>query len=223
MKSKLNIIIIIIFSCFFSCKKNGQKTDIKITKNISSKSNVSKDTLFVLLEKAKKVDTLEFNNSNPFLYIKSGKLFSKYEKNAIIINCPTDSTFNILFFTKKNEKWIKDDEFKNLNFNPLQFYLDFKDYNFDGQKDIYIQRSASNGWSLSRGYLFTIDTITKKITEHKETRDLSNMTPDIEKKVIYTDELDFSGKERKVNCRINKWKNGKLISCGIDKTKENKY
>jgi len=43
--------------------------------------------------------------------------------------------------------------------NPTQFYLDFKDYDFDGQKDIYLQRSASNGWSLSRGCLINVSSM----------------------------------------------------------------
>ena len=49
------------------------------------------------------------------------------------------------------------------------------------------------------------------------------MTPSYKEKIIYTDELNYSDQFRKINRRINKWENGKLISYGIDKSKETKY
>lgn len=226
MKNVAYTIFLSILICFFSCKKqekNNLNIDIKNSKKLVSKKNITRDTLKVFLEKALKVDTLEFDNWEPFLFIKSGYILSKKEKNAIIVFCPTDSTYEVEFYTEQNKKWIKNDEVNNMEANPMQFYLNFEDYNFDGQKDIYLQKSASNGWSLSKGYLFTINPFTKKLTEHKETRDLANMRPSYKEKIIYTDEINYSARFRKINRRINKWENGKLVSLAIDKSKETKY
>ena len=78
--------------------------------------------------------------------------------------------------------------------NPTQFYLDFKDYDFDGHKDIYLQRSASNGWSLSRGCLIIVNPQTKKLMEHKEANNLANMNPDFENKIIVEDRTNLIAK-----------------------------
>ena len=226
MKKIAYIIISTIFICFFSCKKDENNSEISeenlSLKNVSNEL-ISKDTLSILLEKALKVDTLEFDNFEPFIYFKSGNILSKNEKNALAVNCTNDSTYQIELYTQKNEKWIKNDEINNILANRTQFYLEFKDYNFDGQKDIYLQKSASNGWSLSRGYLFTVNSKTKKLIEHKEVRELANMNPEQIKEIVYTDELDYSQSGRKINRRINKWKNGKLISLGLDKSKVTEY
>lgn len=224
MKKIVYLIFLSILFCFFSCKKEEKdNTNIKKSKNLVSQKKITKDTLKILLDRALKLDTLEFDNWEPFLFIKSGNILSKKEKNAIIVFCPTDSTYAVEFYTEQNKKWIKSDEINNIKANPMQFYLNFEDYNFDGQKDIYLQKSASNGWSLSKGYLFTINPLTKKLTEHKETRDLANMTPSQNEKIIYTDEINYSARFRKINRRINKWKNGKLVSNEIDKSKEIGY
>lgn len=226
MRKIIYTIFLSVLICFFSCKngeKNNLNTDRKKSQNLVSKHIIYKDTLKFLLDKALKVDTLEFDNWKPFLYIKSGNILSGKEKNAIIVNCPTDSTYRVELYTAKNNKWMKNDVINNIEAHPTQFYLNFEDYNFDGQKDIYLQKSASNGWSLSRGYLFTIDPLTKKLTEHTEVRDLANMKPNQKERIIYTDELNYSEQFRKINRRINKWENGKLISHGIDKSKETKY
>jgi hypothetical protein len=226
MKKIAYIIISSIFICFFSCKKdeiNNVNTKENLSLKTASNKLISKDTLNILLGKALKVDTLEFDNFEPFIYFKSGNILSKNEKNALVVNCPNDSTYQIELYTQKNEKWIKNDEIKNILANRMQFYLDFKDYDFDGRKDIYLQKSASNGWSLSKGYLFTVNSMTKKLIEHKEVRELANMNPEKIKEIVYTDELDYSQSRRKINRRINKWKNGKLISLGIDKSKVTEY
>ena len=63
----------------------------------------------------------------------------------------------------------------------------------------------------------------KKLNLHQETKTLANMTPDYKKNIIYTDELDYSKSGRMINKRINKWKDGKLISLGLDDSKRLEY
>ena len=137
-----------------------------------------KDSVTKLLDIATTKDTLEIRNSEPFLFFKSGNILSSTEKNAIVIVCPTDTTYAVRLYSLKNKSWELTDSVAKLDAFPSQFELTFDDYNFDKQKDIYIQVSASQGWSLSRGHLFIIDPVTKKLTRHEEARDLANMKPD---------------------------------------------
>lgn len=207
----------------FSCQRNHREDVAQDNENLNQSKSIkyiNQDTLHNLLENALEVDSLEFDHWEPFLYFKSGSILSTNEKNAILVTCPTDSTYSIALFTESHHKWKKNDEINYLEAHPLQFHLHFEDYNFDGQTDIYLQKSVSNGWALSRGYLLTIDPLTKKLYEHKETRNYANMTPNHKEKIVYTDELDYSTPFRKVNKRINQWKNGKLVSYGLDQSKD---
>lgn len=225
MKKKYIFILSIYFS-FLSCQKDQNKNSESIEgKSIKaiSQTKTAEETSKILLQKAIKTDTLEFENWEPFLFFKSGYLLSQKEKNAIIVHCPTDSTYIIELYTKLNDKWIKNDQQNNMEAHPIQFNLNFEDYNFDGQKDIYLQESVSNGWPISKGHLFIINPETKKLEEHEETRNLANMNPILKDKIVYTDELDYSYQFRKINRRINKWINGKLVPFEIDKSKETNF
>ncbi|MTH18123.1 hypothetical protein [Flavobacterium sp. LC2016-01] len=223
---KRYILILSIYICFLSCKKDQNKNlenSPKKSTYKTSQTNTAEEAVATLLAKAIKKDTLEFENWEPFIYFKSGYLLSKKEKNAIIVSCPTDSIYTIELYTKRNGKWIKNDQQNNIEAHPIQFDIYYKDYNFDGQTDIYLQETVSNGWPLSLGHLFIINPKTKKLEEHKETRDLANMNPVLKDRIIYTDELDYSYKFRKVKRRINKWENGKLVPFEIDKSKETNF
>ena len=218
MKKSSCLVFLLISSFFFSCKKTENNSKLS-----NSEIKITNYTLYTLLDKGIDFDTLEFDNWQPFLFFKSGNLLSNKEKNAILISCPNHKTYKIEIYTQVGKKWIKNDELNLIDANPTQFYLDFKDYDFDGQKDIYLQRSASNGWSLSRGCLIIVNPQTKKLKEHKEVNNLANMNPDFENKIVYTDEIDYDNNGRKVNRRINKWKKDVLISYEIDKSKEIKF
>ncbi|MFM7017270.1 hypothetical protein, partial [Flavobacterium sp.] len=96
MKIKSTFLFLIIL--LISCKNETEKKIVtwkKQTEKHKKESVIKVDTLYKLLEYAKVKDTLEFSNQEPFLFIKSGNLFSKNEKSTIIVNCPTDSTYRI--------------------------------------------------------------------------------------------------------------------------------
>lgn len=218
MNKIVYILTLILLTNFISCKK---ETKSKTYATFATKSNF-KDSIAILLAKAINMDTLEFEKWEPFLFLKSGKLLSEKEKNAVVLYSTSDSTYTIELYTLQNKKWIKNDTHNKIEANPIQFYISFNDYNFDNQNDIYIQETASNGFLFSRGHLLTVNPKTKKLKEHQETRTLANMTPDTNRQIIYTDELDTT-QIRKVNKRINKWENGKLIPFEIEKSKEVYY
>jgi hypothetical protein len=151
---------------------------------------VTADTLYKLLDKAVMLDTLDFDNEEPFLFLKSGHFLSKTEKNSILVTHPTDTTYFIRLYTQRDNKWVLNDSIDRLFAFTTQFDLVFDDYNFDKQTDIYMQVSASNGRAMSRGHLLTIDPKTKKLIEHKEARQLANMKPDSSTKTV-TSEVWF--------------------------------
>jgi len=171
-----------------------------------------------LLKKALTSDTVEFNNEfefdtyKSFLFFKSGDILRKTEKNAVVVTCPTDSTYTVKLYSLQSDQWKLSDSISELDAFPTQFDPIFDDYNFDGQTDIYIQVSASNGWSLSRGHLIIIDPKTKKFELHSETRDFANMTIDVKTKTVKTElwnGYDMKGRHQ-LTIFINKWVNGQL-------------
>ncbi len=100
---KVFLIILLI-----SCKNETERKIETLNKKVEENRNIFKvDTLYKLLDKSKTQDTLEFSNQEPFLFIKTGKLFSNIEKNAIIVNCPNDTTYKIELYTQIGGKWKK--------------------------------------------------------------------------------------------------------------------
>lgn len=208
-----------IFSCDHSKQTRKEKTALIDT--------VSKTLLFEetgpekaarLLNSAAISDSLKFNNQfefdsiQSFLFFKSGKIISKTEKHALVVVCSTDTIYTIKLYSIKDKKSKLLDTIAGLEAFPWQFDSIFEDYNFDGQTDIFIQVSASNGWSLSRGHLIIIEQKTKKLNLHKEARDLANMTPDKKTKTVKTElwnGYDNRGRHH-LTVFTNRWINGKL-------------
>lgn len=221
MKTTIKILAFIISLTFFSCgdthtesKKTSPDSLISNTNTTNSVDSIIKintDTLYKLLDKSTSLDTFEFRNFEPFLFLKTGKLLSGTKKNAILINCPTDSTYKVDLYEMLSDKWTKFDEIDGLEAFPVQFFLNFQDYNFDGETDIYLQCSASQGYSLSRGHLLTFNSETHKFDQHPEARDLANMQPNARTKIVISEDAYYGDKGFQGVCDLtNKWINGKL-------------
>ena len=215
--------ILLLGLTIFSCNQSQTAQDKNVIQDTVAQTATHKivklDTISGLLDKALKADTLEFDNWEPFLFFKSGNFLSKTEKNVIIVHCPTDTTYSINLYSIKDNKWLLFDSVSGLEAFPTQFAPIFDDYNFDGQKDVYIQVSASNGWSLSRGHLLIVDPLPKKLIIHKEARELANMKPDPTTKTIVSElwnGYNIQG-QHQLTIFTNKWINGQLKTI---KTKE---
>ena len=218
MSKTTSILFLIQLTIFFACN-NSKKKEVKAEINIHKTSDlqdkndkiIKSDTLYKLLDFAKNVDTLEFQSNEPFLYIKTGNLFSKKEKSAILVNCATDTTYNIKLYSNIRGRWIKSDEISNLDVFPMQYEVSILDYNFDGFKDIYLNSSSSQGYSLSRGHLLTVNPNSRKFERHLETRNLANLFPDTKTKSVAADDVEYlkDGNKRILKL-IYKWENGKL-------------
>lgn len=165
---------------------------------------------------AKTADTLEMNNQfepdQPFLFFKSGLILGGTVKNALAASCPAGNRYILKLYSLQADSWQLSDSIDLPDAVPAQFSPVFADYNFDGQTDLFIQVSASGGWSLSRGHLLTIDPATKKFSLHKETRDFANMSPDKRTMTVKTEQ--WNGYDRDGNHQLtiftNKWEGGLL-------------
>ena len=207
------IILFLFLVCLLPCDNFKNKVLIP-----EPAVNISPPDVNELLAKALKAKNLEFNNSygfsklDGFLFFKSGHLLDSSEVNAIAVNCRYDTTYSIKLYLRKDTSWQLEDSISGLEAFPWQFNLSFNDYNFDMQTDIYIQVSASNGWSLSRGHLILIDPRSKKFDLHKEARDFANMCIDQFSKTIISQ--DWEGYDSLNNSHLtiytNKWINGQL-------------
>ncbi|MFT7086565.1 MAG: hypothetical protein ACJAV5_002294 [Vicingaceae bacterium] len=209
--------ILLLGLTILSCNQSESKQEKIITaeKQIMTTNQIStqQDTITELLNKALISDTTEFYDwkRNPsFLFFKSGNFLNNTEKNAMVVFGSTDSTYSIKLYSIKDKKWFVTDIINDLYLLPVFFNSRFDDYNFDNQTDIYLQVSASNGYSLSIGYLLTIDPKTKKFSEHLEARELANMKPDTRKKVVISEKVIWckNNGELKVCKLTNKWVEG---------------
>ena len=209
LMTKIQISIILFFGLtIFSCKQTSTKQD----------NCVVQDSITMLLNNALTCDTLEFNNQfsldnyKNFLFFKSGYIINKSNKNALAVFCPTDTTYTVRLYAIDNNNWGIVDSVNSIDAYPSQFYVTFDDYNFDNQLDIYINVSASNGWSLSRGHLLIIEPLTQKIHQHKEARDLANMRLDKKTNIVFSETWNgFNLKnQHELTVYKNKWIGGKL-------------
>lgn len=167
-----------LVSCSTNNSDNSDKNNVAIQVKMSSA-----DLLYNLLDSSAVLDTFEFNET--YGYIKTGYLFNKRIKNAVLIYSKDSSHFyTIEIFAFNKNKWESKDRVDSLEIFPPQFLVEYADYNFDNTKDILFQKSASNGISLSYRYLLTIDSATNRLKQHPEFTKLSNTEVDIKNKQI---------------------------------------
>ena len=196
MKIVIHIIFILLFAT--SCKKRENHTS----------------SFYSLTKKLKISDSIDYQSENPFTYLKTGKIISSNITNSLFIQNIKDSLYRVELYTLTVKGWLKNDEVLFYEKNLLQFFTVFKDYNFDKQKDIYIQSTASNGYSLSRGNLILINPKTIKLNLISEARKLANINPDLNRKLLISESVEWCP-ELKVCKWLNQWKENNLIT--IDK------
>jgi hypothetical protein len=231
------ISILIISFALLSCDSQEQNDSEDLSEKIDSNKSITIDTFYIDKSQVKeskfghskliqspnvdslykllksKSDFIDFYISDelPLLFFRSGSVFKDGEMDALILSSPTDSTYRVEIFSLTDNEWFKNDEVEIESF-PIQFDIEFKDFNFDGFKDIYIQCSASNGYSISRGHLILIDKDSNKMSVVEEARELGNITPDCVSKRISTEEVIWCKKDgmRNICKSFFQWKKGKL-------------
>ena len=166
-----------------------------------------------LVKKGKSIDTLLGNDTKKMNYCKIGNFLSADEKNGIIIYNGTIELYTYQN-TNKTEAAKQNDILSGINLaGDSAFDIDFKDYNFDGQKDIYIKSKCTKGWPMCYGYLITVDPKTKKMLRHMEFEKLANPLISPDSKAIVSDSMIIcSGAQSKQVCKlVSTWINGKLV------------
>lgn len=134
-----------------------------------------------LMEQAMLCDSMTYTNivakngSYDVLYFESGHVFHTKYKHILLVCQESDGTFNFVTYFDHEGSWKLKDHIIGLHLNPEQFDIKFQDYNFDGQLDCYIQVSNSNGYSISKGHLITIEPGSNFPSLHKEARNLGNI------------------------------------------------
>ena len=221
-KSTIKKIIIIGIIAILADVCKCQTVTVGTYSFVSSEDIALSDTLSRLFNYALTSDSVEFYGivydeleSYKFLIcFKSGYIMSKTNKNAIVVICPMDTTCTVTLYTNQNDKWNPIDSISDIDVIPVHFNVIFEDYNFDGQADLYIQATCSNGYPMSRGHLIIIDPQNKKLELHKEVRELANMTPDKKSKTVKSETWsDCDIKEgQHLTIVVNKWVNGQLKS-----------
>jgi len=211
------LIALIVVSCGRSAKTNENSSNLAKDTILQTDYNLL-DTITELFNKALISDTIEFGDFMSkdldilsFLFFKSGNIISKTEKNAIVVTCPKEESYKLKLYSVQNEKWELTDSINLDDVHIVFFDMIFDDYNFDGQKDIYVQTSSSNGYSISHGHLIIINPKTKKFELCKEVREFGNMKIDPKTKTIKSEEVHLNDYgERYVTIFTHKWENGKF-------------
>jgi hypothetical protein len=180
------------------------------------KSHPTKDTLYQLLDAAKKQDSIEFFSAGEnFLFIKAGYILSAKTKHAVLIYDNKEDVFFTEIYAldpQQNHNLLFKHALKE--FSPINLNLRFSDYNFDGYTDLYLQKGVSNGMAISFGNLYLYNG--KGIKYHPECYNLGNMEPDKRTRTIISDEritCTIDGLTTSyIICKLtHKWKNEKLL------------
>jgi hypothetical protein len=222
---KTNLVIAFLFIILLASCGNDKPNNHPSTKdNISLKGTNRHTTksvatandsvwladLYQFVRMGNKIDTLLDNKDYSIYYCKIGHFLIPTKKIALLI-------YNnaVELYIYKNDKPIKKDSMAVLNIDSkMEFQVTYYDYNFDGQKDIYIQRTISNGWPMSVGCLITINKSSDKLQRHDECDNLANMKPDPKRKVVITDSIAYcnTASQKDKICKVlNKWVENKLI------------
>jgi len=205
-----------ILTFWSACKQSSSKESTIKTNVVKAKDTVSVLSFDELMEKALLDDSVTYTNiidkksSNDVLFFKSGHVFHPKEKQVLLISKETDGTFVFVTYFDHKGTWKLKDHIIGLHLNPEQFDIKFQDYNFDGQLDCYIQVSNSNGYSISKGHLITIEPGSNFPILHKEARHLGNIR--IVGKHIEAEEWEGYNKVGMPNVSTTKyiWTGGRL-------------
>lgn len=212
-KKALLILIVGVYSC--SETKQDAKEQIVA---VASESKYN-DTIKNILNQALVTDTFEYYHWQPLISFKSGNLLKKETKNAIIVQNLKDTINVIKLYTLSNNAWTLSDSLIDSSGIYPQNYFEFIDFNFDNCNDIYINCSSTNGYSISRGILLTVDPKTYKLISHKETRNLGNLRPDKKNRSVISEEIIYcppaeTANDREVCILTHKWVKGMLKEAG---------
>ncbi|NML22026.1 hypothetical protein HHL16_14155 [Pseudoflavitalea sp. G-6-1-2] len=152
-----------------------------------------------------------YSSGAPFVYFHATQSLDTV-RTAFVFYNTNDSTASVRWYRFLNGKWMLKDSISNLPGGSRPVNAVFQDFNFDGQRDIYLQEAMVSENGLGYGLLFTIDPKTKQLTEQPVFRDMGDMSADAATKSIISITLKALGHDLPpAKCTvISQWENGQL-------------
>lgn len=193
-------LVLVVFSCTTGLdNKTNPVTEDRLQANTAANiDNVLKDinladTIRNLMAVGLSKDTFEYkafyneNSSYLLLYFKTGNLFNSKTKHAITLYSINDTTIQCALHDLAGDKWT--DRVSNISmpidgFSPAYFHVWFDDYNFDGNKDLYIHFYQSMSVAHAYGYILTFNPHNHSLTLHPETIEIPNLDIDTKSKTL---------------------------------------
>ncbi|MBD3638269.1 MAG: hypothetical protein HUJ25_13030 [Crocinitomicaceae bacterium] len=211
------ILISAVIVSTVSCVERTTPNDSLETKEVESDSSSlgQTDRIEDLISRSFKEDSIEIIEMNPFFYFKSGN-FINSEENHILYFEENGDRYDLNLRTQIDDELPSVGKLDSLEISLVQFDIRFFDFNFDGNNDIFIRKSASNGYVLERGYLIEFKPELWKLEIREEVSEYANFAPLPEYKMVYAEKLleSDSGAFNFIGWTYFKWESGKLVPAG---------
>jgi hypothetical protein len=186
------IFLVVSFAACSAPELNQAEIDSASSENTATAVSPLSRTIYdtQLFDSARNLGALEFIrlDSAAFLYFRSGKFIEPDVITAIVAADLTDSTIEIQLWSLHMELWTLLSQIE-VRGPGVAFSMNYADYNFDGQTDIYQNISTSNGYPQSYGNLLLVDPITLEMTICHEAAALTNMRPDAHTQRIFSSKV----------------------------------
>lgn len=142
----------------------------------------------------------------------SGHLLVEDKEHALSVDCLNSSTYLVQLQAKDKDNWQVITEIEIPAF-PVQFDLKFMDVNFDGINDVYIQKTISNGYAISRGYFLLMDRDCQSMSHYSAMDTLGNVKVDSVHNRVISEEAVWCAPDGSMDvARLYfKWENETLV------------
>ena len=212
MRKYFTTLIVLAAACGTPASQQANTSDTLAIKN---GAEITPDLAQPLFDSARTVDTIEYSNwsNGHFLYFRSGRFLVPDITTAVVAESKTDSTIGIQLWTLHQEIWTLQSE-QEFSGPGMSFRMNYADYNFDGQTDIYHTVSCSNGFSQCYGNLLLVDPFALEMTPYAESHALGNMRPDPAKQCVHSTEVIWCKNNglRDTCLLTGKWINDSIVT-----------
>lgn len=184
------ITILFLWLLLLGCLQTNPSQKESVKQNLNENlSKVDSSTVDQAMNKALYIDSMDaFSATYPIYFLTSGHFLNDSVKNLLVTQQIDTLNYIIELYIQQGGVWLKQSELKTADISIIHYYPTFHDFNFDGQKDIYIQVSASNGYVMSRGHVITVNKSNSAMVFHPEVRNEANLTADPATKLVISEE-----------------------------------
>lgn len=201
-------IVLLAVSVCISCNNKPETDKVQIT---ATNEGFTSQMLNAKLDKAIEDMEYVYSSITPFVYFHATHSLDT-ARAAFVFSNTNDSTALVRYYRLVDGKWMLKDSIPNLPGGSRPVNAALEDFNFDGQPDIYLLEAMVSENGLHYGWLFTIDPVTKQLTEHPEVREMGDLSADQATKSIISITLKALGHNLPPSkCTvISHWEKGQL-------------